>query len=289
MDGRVLVDGGAMNNVPADVVRDLGADVVIAVNVGAAADKTTVNYTIFGLMGGTVDAMMRASTREAMKAATIVITPALDGFGSLDWRRNSELAEQGYRAAEAIRDQLLPLALGEQAWADYVARRRERRRDTLPVPAFVQIEGAASADERTMVERLEPQLGQPINLDTLEATLATFGGLGRLGADLSGRRARPAGTGAQPATCASVLHARDRPRKHHDRRVQLRAGGSLPHVRRGGVGVGDAHRCSGRLDAVSGRRIAEAARDVAPLLGPYRSGEEAAPEPHPGRSDRRSI
>jgi NTE family protein len=194
MDGRVLVDGGAMNNVPADVVRDLGADVVIAVNVGAAADKTTVNYTIFGLMGGTVDAMMRASTREAMKAATIVITPALDGFGSLDWRRNSELAEQGYRAAEAIRDQLLPLALGEQAWADYVARRRERRRDTLPVPAFVQIEGAASADERTMVERLEPQLGQPINLDTLEATLATFGGLDRydsVGWELTYREGEP--------------------------------------------------------------------------------------------------
>ena len=35
VDGRVLVDGGAMNNVPADVVRAMGADVVIAVNVGS--------------------------------------------------------------------------------------------------------------------------------------------------------------------------------------------------------------------------------------------------------------
>ena len=44
-DGRVLVDGGAMNNVPADVVRAMGADRVIAVNVGDLADREDINYT----------------------------------------------------------------------------------------------------------------------------------------------------------------------------------------------------------------------------------------------------
>ena len=66
VDGRVLVDGGALNNVPADVVRKMGADVVIAINVGYMGDKRTVESSMLGLMGQTVDVMMLANTREAM-------------------------------------------------------------------------------------------------------------------------------------------------------------------------------------------------------------------------------
>ena len=60
-DGRVLVDGGAMNNVPADVVRAMGADIVIAINVGFMGDTRTVNRSMLGLMGQTVDVMMQAN------------------------------------------------------------------------------------------------------------------------------------------------------------------------------------------------------------------------------------
>ena len=61
-DGRMLVDGGTMNNVPADVVRAMGADRVIAVNVGDLADREGINYSLLGLAGATLDAMMRATT-----------------------------------------------------------------------------------------------------------------------------------------------------------------------------------------------------------------------------------
>src|SRR5262249_19001347 len=108
-DGRVLVDGGAMNNVPADVVRGMGAEVVIAINVGRTGDTRTVSRSLLGLMSETVDVMMQASTRDSLKAADIVINPPLEGFTSLDWRRSTELAAVGYQAAEAMKDQLLPL------------------------------------------------------------------------------------------------------------------------------------------------------------------------------------
>ena len=69
-DGQVLVDGGAMNNVPADVVRAMGADVVIAINVGYMGDTRTVSRSLLGLMGQTVDVMMQAWTRASMRAPT---------------------------------------------------------------------------------------------------------------------------------------------------------------------------------------------------------------------------
>jgi len=40
LDGRLLIDGGVLNNVPADVVRDMGADVVIAVDVSPELEDT---------------------------------------------------------------------------------------------------------------------------------------------------------------------------------------------------------------------------------------------------------
>ena len=53
-DGMILVDGGAMNNVPADVARQMGADKVIAVNVGDLTDRETVSASLFGLAGATL-------------------------------------------------------------------------------------------------------------------------------------------------------------------------------------------------------------------------------------------
>jgi NTE family protein len=179
VEGRVLVDGGAMNNVPADVVRQMGADVVVAVNVGYMGDTRSVNYSLLGLMGQTVDVMMQANTRAAMRSADIVINPPLAGFGSLDWRRSEELAADGYRATEAIKDKLLPLAIDEQAWAAYQTQRQARRQSRLATPQFLSIVGAVPSDQRRMEEVLRAHVDQPIDIAVLETELEAFAGLDR--------------------------------------------------------------------------------------------------------------
>jgi len=179
IDGRVLVDGGAMNNVPADVVRAMGSDVVVAINVGFMGEKRTVNYSLMGLMGQTVDVMMEANTRRAMQAADIVINPSLGGFASLDWRRNEALAAAGYKAAEAMKDKLLPLALDDGAWGAYEEARRARRKSTLGTPTFLSIVGAVEADQRRMERVLKAHIGRPLDVKVLEFDLQTFTGLDR--------------------------------------------------------------------------------------------------------------
>lgn len=180
LDGKVLVDGGALNNVPADIVRALGADVVIAINVGFSGDTRTVSRSLLALMSQTVDVMMQAATRASVKAADIVINPALDGFASLDWRRNMELEEVGYRAAEAMRDQLLPLAVDEQQWATYVEGRRARRKTSWPSPQFVSVVGAVASDRARIETLLAPLVGKPtLDVQMLETHLETLAGLDR--------------------------------------------------------------------------------------------------------------
>jgi NTE family protein len=179
IDGRVLVDGGAMNNVPADVVRAMGADVVIAVNVGSVAESRTVSTSLLGLIGNTVDAMMVASTRRGMATADLVINPTLDGFGSLDWRRADQLAKSGYDAAEALAEPLLKLAVDEAEWQRYREARQARRRTSLPVPASLEVAGATETDERRIRSLLEPDIGRPLDLSTLEEHLQAVGGMDR--------------------------------------------------------------------------------------------------------------
>src|SRR5262249_26866303 len=146
MDGQVLVDGGMMNNVPADVVKAMGADRVIAVNVGDLSNPEKVDYSMFGVAGTSIDAMMRASTRQALAAADIVINVPLKEVGSLDWRRWADLVDEGYRAAEAMRDQLLPLAISEADFDAWKKARQAKRRTTLPKPAFIALEGFEAND-----------------------------------------------------------------------------------------------------------------------------------------------
>jgi NTE family protein len=178
-DGAMLVDGGALNNVPADIVRELGADVVIAINVGDMSDTRSVSRSILGLMGQTVDVMMLVNTRASLTAADIVVNPPLEGFGSLDWRRSAALAADGYQAAEAMKDRLLPLAVDETQWRAYQEARRTRRRTSLPAPETLSIAGTVPSDQARMEQVLARHVGQPLDVAALETDLRTFAGLDR--------------------------------------------------------------------------------------------------------------
>ncbi|MFO7692216.1 MAG: patatin-like phospholipase family protein [Vicinamibacterales bacterium] len=180
-DGKILVDGGAMNNVPADVTRRMGADVVIAINVGDLSDPKDVNHTLFGLAGGTLSAMMRASTKAGLATADLVLDVPLveQGYKSLDWRLSKELIEEGYKAAEAIKDQLLKYAVSEAEYQTWVERRNGARRTTIPAPAFVRFEGVVKSDEQRMEATLDQHIGRPLDIPSLELDLTELGGLDR--------------------------------------------------------------------------------------------------------------
>jgi NTE family protein len=179
MNNQVLVDGGVADNVPADVVRDMGATVVIAVNVGDLTDKTRIATSLLGVASSTMDAMMRANTLKGMAAADIVINVPLAEYGSLDWRRFRDLIREGYEATEAMRAQLLPHAVDQATWESWRAGRAKARRTSLPLPTFLEIDGAGRVDAGFMQRELADQIGRPLDLGALDADLTELGGLGR--------------------------------------------------------------------------------------------------------------
>jgi NTE family protein len=134
---------------------------------------------MFGLASETMDAMMRASTKRALASADVVVNVPLKEYGSLDWRRAGDLIEEGYRAAEAMREQLLPLAVSEADYAAWGTARQARRRRVLPVPTFLQLEGFAPNDAGRLEVLLARHLGAPADVGGIEQDIAAIAGLDR--------------------------------------------------------------------------------------------------------------
>ena len=180
-DNWLLVDGGALNNIPADVTKKMGANTVIAVNVGAdSATEAQTRASLVSLLGRTIDTMMTTSIRQALKDADIIIDPDLIGLSSGDWRRSGDLAERGYAAAEAMKDKLLPLAMDQATFDAFQARRQSRRRDvSTGTPEFLTVIGVDPREEEYIRETLAPVLGKPLDYAKIADRILTVTGTDR--------------------------------------------------------------------------------------------------------------
>jgi NTE family protein len=181
-DDWLLVDGGALNNIPADVVRKLGADVVIAVNVGAdAGEEKEQTLSLLSLMGKTIDTMMTTSTRHALESADIVVDPDLKGLTSTSWRQSDELAARGYQAAASLDSKLQAYAMSAEAHAAFQAAREAKRRREPAIPNSITFQplGGSTLSPRVEAEirrALTPELNKAVKPEEIAAHLLEIAG-----------------------------------------------------------------------------------------------------------------
>lgn len=106
---RLLVDGGMVNNFPTDVCREMGADIIIGVelNEGFRADQNDVN-SMPGLLGQLFKIVTSGRNAENRKLCDIYIRPDVSGFGmmSFDAEAVDSLILRGYKAAESMAAQI---------------------------------------------------------------------------------------------------------------------------------------------------------------------------------------
>ena len=99
-DTMLLVDGGLVSNIPADVARGLGADIVIAVDATSPLRPRDKLEAAWEFADQIMGVMMKKRKEEELKDADIVITPALGEHLSTDFERLDWIIEQGERAAQ---------------------------------------------------------------------------------------------------------------------------------------------------------------------------------------------
>lgn len=98
-DGKLLVDGGVVENVPIDTVKSMGADYVIGVDLNAKKTFDKPKNIIDVIMNSFHFLMMTAAKYQTA-AADLLITPNLASFNMIDSKQVERLIEQGYKEAK---------------------------------------------------------------------------------------------------------------------------------------------------------------------------------------------
>ncbi|MGE5704444.1 MAG: patatin-like phospholipase family protein [Clostridia bacterium] len=98
VNGRVLVDGGVIDRVPITVAKELGADIVIAVDVAQFDTQIQVN-SIFEVIAQAIDVMEREILRHRIVSADLVIRPDVGHYSSIAYSGVQEIIAEGERCA----------------------------------------------------------------------------------------------------------------------------------------------------------------------------------------------
>jgi NTE family protein len=157
----ILVDGGVLENIPVDAVRNMGADLVIAVALKTSRPSPDQIKSLPDVMRQTIALAIADNERRSEAKADLVISVDTRAFSGNDYRRSQEIIQAGYEAAKAEQSKLARFQVSQKEWEAYIADRRSRMRPserrgrilavTSPDPSFQK--NAESEVRRTVGDK----------------------------------------------------------------------------------------------------------------------------------------
>lgn len=128
-NGLLLVDGGFARNVPVSLARELGADIVIVVDLSGelqGRDKLSSPLSIMNQILGFDIQRNTAKELEMLGAADVLIQPDLEKYSSTDFWRAMEMIDIGVAAAKRSANKLKNISISESAYTNFLASVRQR-------------------------------------------------------------------------------------------------------------------------------------------------------------------
>ena len=168
---KIFVDGGLVDNLPTDVVRSMGADVVIAVHLQISKATAKDIQSALGVLGRSVELVIAETEIRGMAGADLIITADVEKFTSTDYTKSEELIQQGYDATQAKAQILNSYALNDTDWSNYVQEKMSRRRGAPGIPEFVRVQGVDPQGANNVEQYMRHLLGKPLDTKALDALL----------------------------------------------------------------------------------------------------------------------
>lgn len=169
VDGRILGDGGLVDNVPVDVARAMGADVVIVVNIGTPLAKRETLGTLLGVTAQMINILTEQNVQRSLASLTsrdLLITPMLGKLSAADFANTPDFIQLGELQANAQVLQLGDFAVDEASYRQWTLARAQPPSERPPL-AFVRFEGSELTHPERFAAQLETQPG--LRFDPLAA------------------------------------------------------------------------------------------------------------------------
>jgi NTE family protein len=182
-DGRLLVDGGISENLPVDIARSMGVDILIVVDVGSPLLTREKLNSVPVISNQMIAILIQRNTRqqlEKLKAQDVLIAPPLGDTSSFDFGNVKRVIAVGERAARASVERLAALAMTPQEAELYAKRREEARQTTPPRIDFVQVDSGSQHYSQRLNSLFDDLTGKPLDPDALARRMTTLYGEGSL-------------------------------------------------------------------------------------------------------------
>jgi len=180
-----LVDGGIASNLPIQVVRGMGADIVIAVDISTPLSEEDVSKSLFSIVGQLTGFLTRRNTEveiATLGARDILLIPDLGDIETGDFDQMGEAVPTGIASAELHITELRRYSLNEMAFTEHLAS-RQLPETKQPVIEFIRFENATTVSDEYLIGRLLAShredwlIGLPLDVEQLERGIDELYGL----------------------------------------------------------------------------------------------------------------
>ena len=183
IDDRVLVDGGIAMNLPVDIVRQMGAEIVIAVDISTPLRTRKDVGSVLAITDQLSNFLTRRGTEAQLAKLAkgdVLVIPDLGDIATADFARVDEAIPTGAIAVRLKADELAPLAMAPPEYAAWRAERlaAHSRLDNRPIVGFVRLNNNSRVADEVIEARLRGiKLGEPLDTVKLEKAISKVYGL----------------------------------------------------------------------------------------------------------------
>ena len=168
LEGRLLVDGGLSRNLPVDVARRMGADVIIAVDIGTPLLRRSEIKSLLNVSDQITRILTNTNVSQSISelgSRDLLITPDLGTVATGDFDRLAEAAVSGEKAARAVAVQLARYSIAE---ADYRSWHAAREREPAALPGHidaVRVTGTKLVNPEVIAAAIRTQAGETLDVN----------------------------------------------------------------------------------------------------------------------------
>ena len=182
LNGRLLIDGGIVRNLPIDIVREMGADIVICIDVDKPLETRKELGGSLTILNQMIDIMMKKNVREQTKTLgpqDVYINPELGKLGSGDFDKAAEISRVGEKAAREKIDSLKRYSVSDAEYAAFTARHHREMVEEVKIASVkIEMEGESKISPEIVASRLSIKPGDTVNVDKLKEEAGIVYGTG---------------------------------------------------------------------------------------------------------------
>ncbi len=179
-EGKLLVDGGIADNLPVDVAREMGAEVLICVDIGTSLRPRAKLQSATSVTAQVMTILIQrnvAARLKTLREQDILIQPDLGDAGTTDFSRALSILKVGEDKARAMQSRLARLSQPPDAYLAFLKRHRHDPK-TMPTLDEVRIAPYPGLADKVLAAQVETKAGGKLDEQRLQADMMRLYNLG---------------------------------------------------------------------------------------------------------------